>query len=241
MSPGDCAELIRAVETGDIDVTFIEIGPHETGPLEVRPLLDDPMVFVAPAAAPEAGQRVVSIADIAHLPMIGTRNRRMPADHRRRLPPGARLADLRLPFRRHPDHPGPDRLRAGLRRAATAHGGRARSERGRHPHPARAPAPPARDRMASRAHAAAGPPRPLSKRRPRSVATSTSSGRRREPPEHRVRHLRRRGKSVRRSSRRLRASHITRTPEHSTYVRQGKRRTPLRTPRPGGETATDRR
>ena len=32
------------------------------------------MVFLAPAGAPEAGQRAVSIADIAHLPMIGTRN-----------------------------------------------------------------------------------------------------------------------------------------------------------------------
>jgi DNA-binding transcriptional LysR family regulator len=70
----DCAELIHAVETGDIDVTFIDIDPYETGPLEVRPLLDDPMMFLAPAAAPEAGQRAVSIADIAHLPMIGTRN-----------------------------------------------------------------------------------------------------------------------------------------------------------------------
>jgi DNA-binding transcriptional LysR family regulator len=70
----DSADLIRAVETGDVDVTFVEIGQHETGPLEVRLLLDDPMVFVAPAAAPEAGQRVVSIADIAHLPMIGTHN-----------------------------------------------------------------------------------------------------------------------------------------------------------------------
>ena len=70
----DCAELMRAAETGDIDVTFIDIGPDGTGALEVRPLLDDPMVFVAPAGAPEAGQRVVSIADIAHLPMIGTRN-----------------------------------------------------------------------------------------------------------------------------------------------------------------------
>ena len=70
----DCADLIRAVETGDVDVTFVDIGPYDTGPLEVRPLLDDPMVFVAPAGAPEAGQRVVSIADIAHLPMIGTRN-----------------------------------------------------------------------------------------------------------------------------------------------------------------------
>jgi DNA-binding transcriptional LysR family regulator len=70
----DCAELIHAVETGDIDVTFLDIGSYETGPLEVRPLLDDPMVFLAPASAPEARQRTVSIADIAHLPMIGTRN-----------------------------------------------------------------------------------------------------------------------------------------------------------------------
>ncbi len=70
----DSADLIRAVESGDVDVTFIEIGQHETGPLDIRPLLDDPMVFVAPAAAPQAGQRVVSIADIANLPMIGTCN-----------------------------------------------------------------------------------------------------------------------------------------------------------------------
>jgi len=70
----DSAELIHAVETGDIDVTFLDIGPYETGPLEVHPLLDDPMVFLAPADAPEAGQRAVSIAAIAHLPMIGTRN-----------------------------------------------------------------------------------------------------------------------------------------------------------------------
>jgi DNA-binding transcriptional LysR family regulator len=70
----DGAELIRAVETGDIDVTFIDIGPYDTGPLEVRPLLDDPMVFLAPVGAPEAVRRVVSIADIAQLPMIGTRN-----------------------------------------------------------------------------------------------------------------------------------------------------------------------
>jgi DNA-binding transcriptional LysR family regulator len=70
----DCTELIHAVETADIDVTFVDIGPYETGPLEVHALLDDPMVFLAPAGAPEAGQRAVGIADIAHLPMIGTRN-----------------------------------------------------------------------------------------------------------------------------------------------------------------------
>jgi DNA-binding transcriptional LysR family regulator len=70
---GDSADLIRAVETSDAELTFIEIGQHDTGPLAVRLLLEDPMVFVAPANAPEAGQAVVSIADIAHLPMIGTR------------------------------------------------------------------------------------------------------------------------------------------------------------------------
>jgi DNA-binding transcriptional LysR family regulator len=70
----DSADLIHAVEAGDIDLTFIDIGPYETGPLQVRRLLDDPMVLVAPAGAPEAGRLAVSIDDVAHLPMIGTRN-----------------------------------------------------------------------------------------------------------------------------------------------------------------------
>ena len=70
----ESADLIHAVETGEIDVTFIDIGPYETGSLEVRRLLDDPMVLVAPADAPEARRRAVSIDDVAHLPMIGTRN-----------------------------------------------------------------------------------------------------------------------------------------------------------------------
>jgi DNA-binding transcriptional LysR family regulator len=71
----DCADLIHAVETGDIDVTFIDIGPYESGPLQVHRLLDDPMVLVAPAGAREARWRAAGIDDIAHLPMIGTRNR----------------------------------------------------------------------------------------------------------------------------------------------------------------------
>ena len=70
----ESADLIHDVETGEIDVTFIDIGPYETGSLEVRRLLDDPMVLLAPADAPEAGRRAVSIDDVAHLPMIGTRN-----------------------------------------------------------------------------------------------------------------------------------------------------------------------
>ena len=70
----DSADLIHAVETGDIDVTFLDIGPYDTGPLHVRRLLDDPMVLLAPAGSPEAGRRVITIADVAHLPMIGTRD-----------------------------------------------------------------------------------------------------------------------------------------------------------------------
>jgi DNA-binding transcriptional LysR family regulator len=70
----DCADLIRDVETGDVDVTFLDIGVYDTGQLAVSPLLDDPMMFLAPIDAPEADKRVVSVADIAHLPMIGTRN-----------------------------------------------------------------------------------------------------------------------------------------------------------------------
>jgi DNA-binding transcriptional LysR family regulator len=70
----DSAELIRAVESGDIDLTFLDIGPYDTGTLEVRLVLDDPMVFLAPAGSPEAARRVISIADVARLPMIGTRD-----------------------------------------------------------------------------------------------------------------------------------------------------------------------
>jgi DNA-binding transcriptional LysR family regulator len=70
----DRADLLLGVERGDLDAALIEIGQRETTPLEVRPLIDDPMVFVAPTDSPEAELRTVSIADIAHLPMIGTNN-----------------------------------------------------------------------------------------------------------------------------------------------------------------------
>ena len=98
---GDCADLIHAVETGDVDVTFIEIGP-----------LRDRAAGGPPATRrPDGvrGARECSRGGTAggqhrrHRPPPDDRHpqRRMPADHRRRLPPGARLADLRLPFRRH--------------------------------------------------------------------------------------------------------------------------------------------
>jgi DNA-binding transcriptional LysR family regulator len=70
----DCAELIRAVESGDIDVTFLDIGPYDTGPLQVRSILEDPMVFLAPASSSEARRRAINMAEVARLPMIGTRD-----------------------------------------------------------------------------------------------------------------------------------------------------------------------
>lgn len=70
----DSAELIHAVESGDIDLTFLDIGPYDTGTLEVRLVLDDPMMFLAPAGSPESERRSISMADVARLPMIGTRD-----------------------------------------------------------------------------------------------------------------------------------------------------------------------
>ena len=180
----DSADLIRVVETADVDVTFVEIGQHDTGPLEVRPLLEDPMVFVAPATATEAGQREVAITDIAHLPMIGTRNpgcRQIIDDAFRTAPIsptyvfrsddtptiqgliGAGLAYAVLPLLTV-DENDPDVAVIPIR-----------------------PKPPPR-RLGIAWHSERRPPPallPFVEQLPRSVATSRSSGRRRAPREHR--------------------------------------------------------
>ena len=70
----DCNELLRMVESGDLDLSFIELGVHGVAPLETRWLLDDPMVFVTPADAPEAGRSWIGIEEVVGLPMIGIRN-----------------------------------------------------------------------------------------------------------------------------------------------------------------------
>jgi DNA-binding transcriptional LysR family regulator len=67
----DVNELIHLVETGDLDVTFVELNRHDSSRLTTRWLLDDPLLFVAPADAPEASRDSVSVSEIAHLPMIG--------------------------------------------------------------------------------------------------------------------------------------------------------------------------
>jgi hypothetical protein len=113
-------------------VTFLDIGPYDTGPLEVRPVLDDPMVFLAPADSPEAARRANSMADGARLPMIGTRDPDAARSSTRRST-RPHLAELWLPFRQPPNHPRPDRFRAGLRRAPTARSRRKRPQGGSHP------------------------------------------------------------------------------------------------------------
>jgi DNA-binding transcriptional LysR family regulator len=70
----DCDDLLRKVEAGDLDVTFVELAAHHEAPVETQWLLDDPMVFVAPADTPEAGLASVRIEDVVGLPMIGLRN-----------------------------------------------------------------------------------------------------------------------------------------------------------------------
>jgi DNA-binding transcriptional LysR family regulator len=69
----DCDELLHLVETGELDLTFVELGSAPSDRFETRWLLDDPMVFIAPADAPEATRSVVGIGDVVHLPMIGVR------------------------------------------------------------------------------------------------------------------------------------------------------------------------
>ncbi|MGH9116909.1 MAG: LysR family transcriptional regulator [Acidimicrobiales bacterium] len=70
----DCDDLLRKVEAGELDLSFIELEVLGDAPLDTRWLLDDPLVFVAPADAPEANRSSVRADEIVGLPMIGIRN-----------------------------------------------------------------------------------------------------------------------------------------------------------------------
>ncbi|MEO7979404.1 MAG: LysR family transcriptional regulator [Sporichthyaceae bacterium] len=66
----DLAELAAAVEDGRFDLSFAQL-PLPEGPFEVRRVLDDPYVLLAPADAPEAGSESVTLRAAARLPLIG--------------------------------------------------------------------------------------------------------------------------------------------------------------------------
>jgi DNA-binding transcriptional LysR family regulator len=70
----DCDELLELAAAGDLDLTFVELGAHDETHFDSRWLLDDPVVFVAPAGAPEATRAAVSIGEAVELPLIGMRN-----------------------------------------------------------------------------------------------------------------------------------------------------------------------
>ena len=67
----DLSELLRWLETGEIDATFVESPITEEPPpwLQVQPLLDDPYVFVTAADAPEAQRRSMTLAEVAEHPL----------------------------------------------------------------------------------------------------------------------------------------------------------------------------
>lgn len=67
----DLTELLRWVETGEIDASFVESPITEDPPpwLQVRPLLEDPYVFVTAADAPEARRRSITLAEVAERPL----------------------------------------------------------------------------------------------------------------------------------------------------------------------------
>jgi len=180
----ESADLIHAVESGDIDVTFIDIGPYETGLLQVRCLLDDPMVLVTPAGAPEAGRRTVSIDDVAHLPMIGTRNPgcRQIIDNAFRqaavLPLTSSVPTTPRPSRASSAQAWPTPCCRSSQWTKTIQTWQL------------SPSDPSLRRAVSASHgiptAGRQPPFcPLSRRQPKYVATSVSSGRRRVPRDRR--------------------------------------------------------
>jgi DNA-binding transcriptional LysR family regulator len=65
------SELMRWLEAGDIDATFVESPIAEEPPtwLASVDLLEDPYVFVTTADAPEASAGSVTLEQIAHLPL----------------------------------------------------------------------------------------------------------------------------------------------------------------------------
>jgi DNA-binding transcriptional LysR family regulator len=65
-------DLADGVESGALDLSFTAL-PPPAGPFEVRRVLDDPLVFVAAADAPEASRRSIRIEEVAALPLIGVR------------------------------------------------------------------------------------------------------------------------------------------------------------------------
>jgi DNA-binding transcriptional LysR family regulator len=72
LSESEDGALLRQVEAGDLDLTFIQL-PVADGPFEAIELLRDPHVLVVPANSPLAAGPVPSLREVGEEPLIGYR------------------------------------------------------------------------------------------------------------------------------------------------------------------------
>ena len=72
LSESEDGALLRQVEAGDLDLTFIQL-PTPEGPFEAIELLRDPHLLVVPAGSPLAAGPAPSLREIAEMPLLGYR------------------------------------------------------------------------------------------------------------------------------------------------------------------------
>jgi DNA-binding transcriptional LysR family regulator len=72
LSESEDGALLRQVEEGDLDLTFIQL-PLPDGPFEAIELLRDPHMLVVPASSPLASGPPPSLREVAEMPLISYR------------------------------------------------------------------------------------------------------------------------------------------------------------------------
>jgi DNA-binding transcriptional LysR family regulator len=72
LSESEDGALLRQVEAGDLDLTFIQL-PLPDGPFEAIELLRDPHMLVVPASSPLASGPPPSLREVAEMPLISYR------------------------------------------------------------------------------------------------------------------------------------------------------------------------
>jgi len=72
LSESEDGALVRQVETGDLDLTFIQL-PLPDGPFEAIEILRDPHMLVVKAGSPLAAGQPPSLREVGDLPLISYR------------------------------------------------------------------------------------------------------------------------------------------------------------------------
>jgi DNA-binding transcriptional LysR family regulator len=90
----DAADLLRLLEHGELDLTFVEL-PVTEGPFEWVDVLQDPYVLVVSARSPLAAlDAAPPLRELSGLPLIGRRSTNEPERHL-----AGRVSDLNVVFR----------------------------------------------------------------------------------------------------------------------------------------------